>query len=244
MPLSPPYFRHNISRDYRLSKGAIMRVVLLFVFSLIAILSFTSLGDSVPSNAEPATNAAETGATEAPAGQFIQDIGNRAIAAMANTSLSHDQRMKDYRKILQDSFDFETIGHFVLGRAWATATPDQQKTFMQLFQDIVLQTYGDRLNFYSGEKFQVKGVRQENDRDSMVSSEITHPDGSKPTTIDWRVRTKDGKPMVIDVVIEGISQSVTQRQEYAAIIQRNNGNIQGLLNAMQQHLQQPSAQQQ
>ena len=67
-------------------------------------------------------------------------------------------------------------------------------------------------------------------------SQITHPDGSKPTSIDWRVRQKDGKLGVIDVVVEGISLSVTQRQEYSSVIQAHGGQIDGLLQIIRDQL--------
>ena len=70
-----------------------------------------------------------------------------------------------------------------------------------------------------------------------MSSEVTHPNGAAPTKVDWRVRDTGGKPMIVDVVVEGVSQSVTQRQEYASIIQRNNGNIDALIKMMQQRAQ-------
>jgi len=72
--------------------------------------------------------------------------------------------------------------------------------------------------------------------DTTVLSQITHPDGSQPTAIDWRVRQKDGKMGVIDVVVEGVSLSVTQKQEYASVIQNNGGHIDGLLQSMRQQL--------
>jgi phospholipid transport system substrate-binding protein len=108
---------------------------------------------------------------------------------------------------------------------------------MKLFEQIVLKTYGDRLNFYSGENFRVKGVRQESEKDSIVSSEITHPDGSPATKIDWRVRNQNGKMAVIDVVVEGVSQSVTQRDEYSSIIQRDGGKMDGLIVLMRKQAQ-------
>jgi phospholipid transport system substrate-binding protein len=215
-----------------------MRHILLLLFSLVLIAPFGLIAVMAqPAAPNTAPNADQT--QQAPAGKFIQDIGNRAIAVMADKGLAQEQRSQKYREILRDAFDLQTIGHFVLGRSWNTATPEQQQTFMQLFEQIVLETYGDRLNFYSGEGFQVKNVRQESDKDMIVSSEVTHPNGAAATQIDWRVRDRNGKPAVIDVIIAGVSQSVTQRQEYSAIIQRNNGNIEGLLSAMRQRLQGP-----
>ena len=80
-------------------------------------------------------------------------------------------------------------------------------------------------------------MRPETEKDTIVNSQITHPDGSEPTTIDWRVRLRDGKLGVIDVVVEGVSLSVTQRQEYAAVLQNNDGQISALLDKMRQELQ-------
>jgi phospholipid transport system substrate-binding protein len=171
-------------------------------------------------------------------GKFIQDLGNNAIANIQNSSLSQEERNDKYRELLNNAFDMKNIAHFVIGRAWDRAPPQQQQEYLDLFNKIVLKTYGDRLNLYSGENFQVTGVRPESDKDSIVSSQITHPDGSAPTKIDWRVRLKDGnKPMVEDVVVEGVSQSVTQRDEYSSIVQQDGGKLDNLLNLMRQQLQ-------
>jgi phospholipid transport system substrate-binding protein len=190
---------------------------------------------AAPSPGVSSQIAAEQGS---PAGQFISKLGDQALAVIADRSLQPDQRKEKYRDILNNSFDMPTIGHFVLGRAWNTATPDQQQKYMQLFTQMVLNIYGDRLNFYSGENFKVSGVRQENNRDSVVSSEISHPNGQPPTKIDWRVRQENGRLAVIDVSIEGVSQSVTQRQEFADILEHNNNNIDGLLDMMSKKVQQ------
>jgi len=188
---------------------------------------------AAPGAAAPAQQAQQT----SPDSQFIQDIGGQAISVMADKGLPQDQKQQKYRGILQNSFDMQTIGKFVLGRYWNTASPQQQQDFMNLFQNIVLTTYGDKLSFYSGEGFKVTGDRKEDEKDTVVSSEVTHPNGAAPTKIDWRVRDNAGKPMIVDVVVEGVSQSVTQRQEYASIIQRNNGKIDALLDMMRQRTQ-------
>jgi phospholipid transport system substrate-binding protein len=176
-----------------------------------------------------------------PVGKFIQDLGDRAIAVIANKSLTPDQRSDQFRQMLRSCFDLQTIGRFVIGRSWNAATPEQRQEYMKLFEALVVKTYGDRLTIYTGEGFQVASVRPETEKDFIVISEITHPDGSEPTEIDWRVRqAKDGKLGIIDVVVEGVSLSVTQRQEYASIIQRDGGQLDGLLTRMRQQLQEPT----
>lgn len=170
------------------------------------------------------------------AGKFVQGIGDDAINAIADKALTVEQRNNKFRDILRHSFDLQTIGRYVIGRSWNSATPEQQKEYMRLFEELVIKSYGDKLSLYTGEGFTVTAVRAEDERDTIVNSQITHPDGSQPTTIDWRIRTRDGKMGVIDVVVEGVSLSVTQRQEYTAVIQRNGGQLDGLLEQMRQQL--------
>ena len=171
-------------------------------------------------------------AKQEPTGKFIDTLGNRAIGILAEKNNTADARQAKFRELLTDSFDMRTLGRFVIGRSWNAATPDQQKEYMNLFEALVVKTYGDKLTLYSGEGFRVVNVRPESEKDTIVNSQITHPDGSSPTSVDWRVRTKDGKMGVIDVMVEGVSLSVTQRQEYASIIQRDDGKIDGLLALM------------
>ncbi len=107
---------------------------------------------------------------------------------------------------------------------------------MDLFKALVLRTYGSRMTLYTGEGFEVIGTRPESELDTTVLSQITHPDGSQPTSIDWRVREKDGKMGVVDVIVEGVSLSITQKQEYASVIQNSGGRIDGLLQTMRDQL--------
>jgi len=189
-----------------------------------------------PAPATRAENTAETAQTK-----FIQGLGDRAIAILADKKNGPDQRSEKFRAMLRDSFDLPTIGRFVLGRTWLSASPAQQEEYMRLFEALVVKTYSDRFALYTGEGFRVRNSHPEGEKDFIVVSEITHPDGSTPTEVDWRVRQKDGKLGIIDVVVEGVSMSVTQRQEYAAVIQRNGGNIDALLDMMRQRTQAPTA---
>ncbi len=190
---------------------------------------------SAPPPAAPKAETAER-ASMTPQERFIQDIGDRAIAILADKASSEEERNVKFRQMLRDSFDLTTIARFVIGRSWNSATPEQQAEYMRLFEDLVVQTYSDRFALYTGEGFSVRSGRQEGERDFIVNSDITHPDGSQPTSVDWRVRQKGDKTGIIDVVVEGVSMSVTQRQEYSSVIQRNGGDIGGLLDLMRQRL--------
>jgi phospholipid transport system substrate-binding protein len=211
---------------------AFLAVSLILVGETFPVLPVAAQTDDSAVSAQTHDQAMKT----AP-GKFIQTLGDRAISIIANKTLTTAQRSDKFRDILQNSFDLMTIGRFVIGRTWNSATPEQQQEYMNLFEALVIKSYGDRLTLYTGEGFTVTGARAESEKDFIVNSQITHPDGSEPTTIDWRVRNRNGKLGVIDVVVEGVSLSVTQRQEYSAVIQRNGGQIDGLLTLMRQQLQ-------
>jgi phospholipid transport system substrate-binding protein len=215
-----------------------MSPVLRSAFLILALgLTGAALFPSSAAAAEPVAAMTHDEAMKTPAGKFVQDLGDHAIGIIADKAMTKDERSDRFRDILRNSFDLMTIGRFVIGRSWNAATPDQQKEYMHLFEELVIKTYGDRMTLYTGEGFTITTVRPETEKDTIVNSQITHPDGSEPTMIDWRIRQRDGKLGVIDVVVEGVSLSVTQRQEYAAVIQRNGGQIDGLLNQMRQQLQ-------
>ncbi len=172
-----------------------------------------------------------------PAAQFVQNLGNEALRVIKDKNLSEDQRNAKYHELLRNAFDMRTIAHFVIGRAWNSASDEQVQEYLRLFEAIVIDMYGDRLDMYSGESFSVTGARAESEKDFIVNSKVEQPGGSKATNVDWRVRQKNGRFAVVDVIIGGISQSVTQREEYMSIIQRDNGKLDGLLAVMRQRLQ-------
>lgn len=116
---------------------------------------------------------------------------------------------------------------------------DQQKEYMDLFEKMVIKTYSDRFALYTGEGFKATKSRVEGEHDFIVNSIITHPDGSASTTVDWRLRQKGETLGIIDVVVEGVSMSVTQKQEFASIIQRDGGDISGLLKEMKARISAP-----
>ena len=168
---------------------------------------------------------------------FIDDLGRRTISVLEDTSQSFDQVRTQFRSLFLDGFDAATIGRFVLGRYWRGATEEQRQTYQQLFEDMIVETYTRRFREYSGESLRIEGSRPEGDNDVMVQTNIVRPEGGPPVAVTWRVRERDGTFKIIDVVIEGISMSVTQRNEFGSIIQRNGGNINALFDAMRANIE-------
>ena len=123
----------------------------------------------------------------------------------------------------------KTIGKFALGRYWRTATKAQKDEYLELFEDMIIETYARRFEEYQGQQIQVGTARSVGSNgDSLVQSSIISS-GSPDVSVDWRVRKNGNTYQVIDVLVEGVSMSVTQRSEFSSIIQRGGGNIDALL---------------
>lgn len=162
---------------------------------------------------------------------FISNMGARAIGFLGDASLSFEQRREEFRKLLEDSFDMETIGRFAAGSSWRMASPQQREDYQRMFRKMIVNVYAKRLSDYKGENFDVRTFRAEGKKDVMVTSYIV-PGGEPEVRVDWRVRYKDGSYRVVDVIVEGVSMAITQRSDFVSVIQRGGGNFQVLLDHM------------
>ena len=168
--------------------------------------------------------------------QFIQSLGEETIRAITRTDVPEDARLTEFERLFRKGFDVNTISRFVLGRHWRGASPEQREEYQTLFADFIVTTYASRFKLYSGETLDVNGERKANERDTIVSSEIVVP-GSSPIRIDWRVRTRSDAHKIIDVVVEGVSMAITQRDEFASVIRRGGGNIEALISQLREKSQ-------
>jgi len=159
--------------------------------------------------------------------KFIASLGDRALQVLVVDSQSEAEREDAFRGLLSEGFDLRLISRYALGRYWRRATKEQRAEYAKLFEDFIVETYVARLSEYSGETLKVVGSRPD-DQDTIVHSEIVR-DGRPPIRVDWRVRNGDEQLKIIDVVVEGVSMLLTQRDEFASVIQRSGGNVEGLL---------------
>jgi len=161
--------------------------------------------------------------------RFVDDIGSRTMKTLTDQTLSQAEKEKEVRALLNEGLDLVTIGRFALGRTWQTATDAQRTEYSKLFAVYVLNTYARRLAAYSGETFKITGAQPIADTDAIVSSVIGRPNG-QPVDAGWRVRSEDQGYKIIDVLIEGVSMALTQRQEFASVVQ--NKGFDGLLESL------------
>jgi phospholipid transport system substrate-binding protein len=170
------------------------------------------------------------------ASAFINNLGTQAIQVMG-PSVPPAARLQRFRELFGQYFDLPGISQFVLGRYWRVATPPQQQEFMQLFHEYLAQAYSTRLAQYAGEPFHVTGVRQSGD-ETVVPSQVIRQNGA-PVQIDWYLVGGPGNYKITDAYVAGVSMKITQRDEFAAVIQQSGGQIEGLLARLRQKVAAP-----
>jgi phospholipid transport system substrate-binding protein len=162
----------------------------------------------------------------------VSNLGSRALEVLGKNA-PQSQRVARFRELLREDFDVPAISRFVLGRYWNVATEEQRAEFVKLFEEYIALAYSTRLAEYTGETFKVTGSRPDAGG-AIVSSQIVRPAGAAPVKVDWRLTGRNGAYKISDVSVDGISMAVTQRSEFASVIQHNGGQVQGLITMLRE----------
>lgn len=209
------------------------RLLAAFAFAIaVAALALAAAGDA-RAQAPSQTQGGITGA-----GKFVQALGDRAIRELTDQKISDAERVSRMRAMLQQSFDEEAVARFVLGIYWNRASEAERAEFVKLYETLVSYTYAGLFKKYSGETFEVVRER-EIDGDTVVYSQINQPAGGQPIPVEMLVRPSQTNGAnvefrAVDIKVEGISMPLTHRKEYASVIQRNQGQVSGLLKILRE----------
>jgi phospholipid transport system substrate-binding protein len=166
---------------------------------------------------------------------FIGTLANEALKDLSD-KLPEPELEKRFKSLLDKNFDMPRISRFVLGRYWNSATDKEKHDFQDLFEAYVVRAYSIRFSEYSGETVKVTGSRSDSADNAVVSSQIIQPDGAPPVKVDWVVRKNDSAFRIADVSVDGVSMVLTQKQEFAAVIERSGGGVTALNKAIQDKL--------
>jgi phospholipid transport system substrate-binding protein len=168
---------------------------------------------------------------------FVQSAGNRAIEIVMDRTLTVGDRELRFRDLFMQIFDVPSIGRFVLGHYWRVATDAERTEFLSLFEEMIVSAYTGRFAKYNGEQFTVAVSHREDDDRAMVMTNVVRPRENEPIKIDWRVGKFAERLKIFDVIVEGVSMSVAQKEEFGSFIQRNGGQIAPLLTAMRDRVE-------
>ena len=161
---------------------------------------------------------------------FVQSNVNRAADTLGG-SLSKAERIEELKKIAKDTVDIYGIGMYSLGSNRKSLSDDQLKTYNSVFENYFLKSFSSRLAEYSNPIIEVNSKEKINENYTIVSSTLVATEKRPEVKIEWRIYTKNpDKPLIRDLIIEGLSLARTQKEEFNSIIQGANGDINALFN--------------
>lgn len=165
---------------------------------------------------------------------FIKGMAGRAIGVLQQTAGGDAQKREaDFRAIFRENFDIAEIGQFVLGVHWRNATEQQRADYLKEFETYVVRTYAQRLSEYSGEQLEVGRVQAQGEK-NYVDSVIRRPNGAPPIRIVWEVEKRGSGYKVVDLKIENVSMSQTQRSDFGSYVSQNGGKVDALIARLKQ----------
>lgn len=169
--------------------------------------------------------------------QFIEVLSSEALTLATDTTLTSKDRLSKISKLLSEGFDMPWIARFVLGRNWRNASQNEREEYSSLFKMILEHSYSRQFTDYSGQKILILGHKLGRRDYIFVRSRIFDPVRSNiHIDVNWRLVPAGNSFKIVDIVIEGVSMAVTQRNEYASVLQRNGNSIPALINAMRKSL--------
>ena len=167
---------------------------------------------------------------------FVQSTVNRASLTLSK-DISKKEKMLELQELARDTVDISGIGLYTLGKYRKEITEDQKKKYSELFENYFLKSFSSRLSEYSNPKINVVSKDKKNDKYTIVSSILVATKDRPEVKIDWRIYTKNPeKPLIRDLIIEGLSLARTQKEEFASIIKSNENNIEALFKNLEKFI--------
>ena len=159
---------------------------------------------------------------------FVQSTVNRASTILSN-NLSREEKIQKLKEVALETVDIRGIGFYTLGKHRKNLNDQQKKEYSELFNKYFLKSFSSRLAEYSNPKIDVSSQEKINEKYTIVSSILVATNERPEVKIDWRIYTKNPeKPLIRDLIIEGLSLARTQKEEFNSIIQSNDGDINAL----------------
>ena len=168
---------------------------------------------------------------------FILELVNDASKTLSDKNVSKANKRKKIESIALENVDIDALGMYTLGEIRKTLDQDVLKKYKELFKNYFLKSLTSRLTDYSENKFEVIGAEQKSETYTIVRSKIAESSSQPEIKIDWRVYTKDpGKPLIRDLIVEGLSLAKTQKEEFASILNSNNRDINILFSKLEEFI--------
>ena len=160
---------------------------------------------------------------------FVQSTVNRAADTLSGSS-SKEERIEELKKIAKDTVDIKGIGFYSLGSHRKGLSEEKKEEYSKVFENYFMTSFSSRLAEYSNPVIEVNSKEKINENYTIVSSTLVATEKRPAIKIEWRIYTKNpDKPLIRDLIIEGLSLARTQKEEFNSIIQGAGGDVEALL---------------
>jgi phospholipid transport system substrate-binding protein len=160
--------------------------------------------------------------------EFIEVLTVEALGLLGENNPDDAAFEEQFRTFITKGFDVPFVGRVALGAYWRRATQEQQTEYQVLFRDYIVKTYAERFRLFSGETLEVTEVIEVDEDETVVRTEIVHPDDPN-ISVDWHVRTGAESNLILDVIIEGLRLTRTLNENFSDIIRVGGGDVEVLL---------------
>ena len=168
--------------------------------------------------------------------KFISEIIDEAKLIL-NSQDSKETKAEKLSVIALKTVDVKGIGYYTLGKKRKEITDDQIDKYNKVFESYFLKSFTSRLTDYSDPKISVLSAEKINEKYTIVKSMLVKTDKKPEVKIDWRVYTKNPeKPLIRDLIIEGLSLARTQKEEFSSILSSNNNDINALFSKLEEFI--------
>ena len=163
----------------------------------------------------------------------VQSTVNKA-SKILEKNISKEDKINGLKIIAKETVDIKGIGFYSLGSARKVLNDSQKRTYFQLFENYFLKSFSSRLSEYTNPKIEVRSTKIINKNYTIVNSILIGTSERPEIKIDWRIYTKDPDNLLIrDLIIEGLSLVRTQKEEFASILNSNDGDIKALFKTLE-----------
>ena len=158
--------------------------------------------------------------------EFVNELVNDAITKLSSKDVNKEEKADFIREVATDNVDINALGLYTLGELRKSSSKETLNKFQEAFKNYFLKSLTSRLTDYSNKKFEIISSEKKSANYTIVKSRIVKTENQPEIKIDWRIYTKNpDKPLIRDLIVEGLSLARTQKEEFASILSSNNNDI-------------------
>ena len=168
---------------------------------------------------------------------FVSELVNDAISKLSDNNLSKEEKATFIENIAMENVDINALSLYTLGELRKSTDKDNLKNYQEAFTKYFLKSLTSRLTDYSSNKFEIIDAEKKSSNYTIVKSKIIGNENQPEVKIDWRVYTKNpNKPLIRDLIVEGLSLARTQKEEFSSILSTNNNDINILISELEKFI--------